>query len=349
MAFLQTERLTKRFGDLVVLDELSLDVAEGEVLALLGPSGSGKTTFLRLLAGFETADGGAIRAAGREVTRLAPAARGFGMVFQHYALFPHLTVRGNVSFGLEARRWEKPAIERRVAEVLTLVDLGGFEDRPVGALSGGQQQRVALARALAPDPPLLLLDEPLSNLDPSLRERTRRELLAAIRRVGITTVLVTHEQDEAFHLGDRVAVLWRGELQQVGTPEELYLEPASRFVASFIGRSTALPGVVMGSGDDGRCRVRLELPGSGRGRPQRPNRSIGTDRPVWEGIDRSGGEGRSTARGWPRARRRCWWCGRRACGSTGPTGVTGELPTPKPRSPSMSSPARSSAGAMAGR
>jgi len=283
MAFLETSRLTKRFGDLVVLDALSLDVAEGEVLALLGPSGSGKTTFLRLLAGFETADAGTIRAAGRDVTRLAPAARGFGMVFQHYALFPHLTVRGNVAFGLEARRWEKGAIARRVEEVLALVDLDGFGDRPVGALSGGQQQRVALARALAPDPPLLLLDEPLSNLDPSLRERTRRELLAAIRRVGITTVLVTHEQDEAFHLGDRVAVLWRGRLQQVGSPEELYLQPANRFVASFIGRSTALPGVVAGRDGDGRCRVRLELPAGGAGATE-PSRQ-----PVWAGIDRSAG------------------------------------------------------------
>jgi len=288
MAFLETTRLTKRFGDLVVLDELSLDVAEGEVLALLGPSGSGKTTFLRLLAGFETADSGAIQAAGRNVTRLAPAVRGFGMVFQHYALFPHLTVRGNVAFGLEARRWDRAAIGRRVAEVLALVDLEGFGERPVGALSGGQQQRVALARALAPDPPLLLLDEPLSNLDPSLRERTRRELLAAIRRVGITTVLVTHEQDEAFHLGDRVAVLWRGRLQQVGTPEDLYLEPANRFVASFIGRSSALPGVVAERSGDGRCRVRLDpcLRAPGESEP-----------PVWEGLDRSGEGGESGGRG----------------------------------------------------
>lgn len=264
MAFLEIERLTKRFGDLVVLDALSLEVPEGEVLALLGPSGSGKTTFLRLLAGFETADAGAIRAAGREVTRLAPAARGFGMVFQHYALFPHLSVRGNVAFGLESRKWDRDAVRRRVDEVLALVDLEGFGERPIGALSGGQQQRVALARALAPDPPLLLLDEPLSNLDPSLRERTRRELLAAIRRVGITTVLVTHEQEEAFHLGDRVAVLWQGRLQQVGTPEELYLEPRNRFTASFIGRSTTLAGIVeeAGGDGDGRCRVRLDLPGA---------------------------------------------------------------------------------------
>ena len=274
MAFLEIERLTKRFGDLVVLEDVSLDVAEGEVLALLGPSGSGKTTFLRLLAGFETADAGTIRTAGRDVTRLAAAERGFGMVFQHYALFPHLSVAGNVAFGLESasrsERMDREGIARRVEEVLALVDLEGFGGRRIGALSGGQQQRVALARALAPDPPLLLLDEPLSNLDPTLRERTRRELLAAIRRVGITTVLVTHEQEEAFHLGDRVAVLWEGRLQQVGRAEELYLEPANRFVATFVGRSGALPGEVeeAPAGPGKACRVRLAV----------------AEGPVWEGV-----------------------------------------------------------------
>ena len=274
--FLEVESLSKRFGDLVVLDDVSLEVEEGEVLALLGPSGSGKTTFLRLLAGFETSDAGTIRAGGRAVEGLPPAKRGFGMVFQHYALFPHLSVRGNVAFGLESAPGETSAtVDRRVAEVLTLVDLAGFEERRIEQLSGGQQQRVALARALAPRPKLLLLDEPLSNLDPELRERTRRELLEAIRQVGITTVLVTHEQEEAFHLGDRVAVLWRGRLQQVGSPEELYLEPANRFVAGFVGRSTALPGEVVDPGASGRgagIRVRLAL-GS------EPDRA-----PVWEGV-----------------------------------------------------------------
>ncbi len=256
-AYLEIDRLSKRFGDLAVLDRVTLAVEEGEVLALLGPSGSGKTTFLRLLAGFETAEQGAITVAGREVGRLRPAERGFGMVFQHYALFPHLNVAGNVAFGLEAAGAPRDEIARRVAEVLSLVDLAGFEARRIGELSGGQQQRVALARALAPGPRLLLLDEPLSNLDPALRERTRRELLGAIRRVGITTVLVTHEQEEAFELGDRVAVLWRGRLQQVGSPEALYLEPANRFVASFVGRSSILPGVVESLDGEGRCRARL--------------------------------------------------------------------------------------------
>jgi ABC-type Fe3+/spermidine/putrescine transport system ATPase subunit len=276
--YLEVEHLSKRFGELTVLGDVSLAVAEGEVLALLGPSGSGKTTFLRLLAGFETADRGTLRAAGRAVERLPPARRGFGMVFQHYALFPHLTVAGNVAFGLETSGATRDEIAQRVAEVLALVDLAGYEPRRIEQLSGGQQQRVALARALAPHPRLLLLDEPLSNLDPDLRERTRRELLEAIRRVGITTVLVTHEQEEAFYLGDRVAILWRGRLQQVGSPEELYLDPANRFVAGFIGRSSALPGRVTGVAAGGRCRVRLEAP------LEAPLDVRATPAPVWEAV-----------------------------------------------------------------
>lgn len=240
--FLELDRLDKSFGDHRVLRALSVSVEKGQILALLGPSGSGKTTALRTLAGFETPDSGTIRVDGQDVTRLPPARRRFGMVFQHYALFPHLSVGENVAFGLDGQGLAKPALARRVAESLALVDLAGFEARRVGEISGGQQQRVALARALAPEPRVLLLDEPLSNLDPTLRERTRRELRAAIRRVGITTVLVTHEQEEAFDLGDRVAVLADGVLQQVGAPEELYAQPATRFVAGFIGRAGALAG-----------------------------------------------------------------------------------------------------------
>lgn len=256
--YLAIAGLGKRFGDLEVLDQVSLKVGEGEVLALLGPSGSGKTTLLRLLAGFETADGGTIQVGERDITGLPAVDRGFGMVFQHYALFPHLSVFGNVAFGLEARGERDPAtLRRRVAEALALADLEGFENRRIGELSGGQQQRVALARALAPGPRLLLLDEPLSNLDPALRERTRRELRKVIDRVGITTVLVTHEQEEAFDLGDRVAVLWRGRLQQTGAPEELYLEPANRFVATFVGRSSLVPGTVRLTDHAGRVWVRL--------------------------------------------------------------------------------------------
>jgi ABC-type Fe3+/spermidine/putrescine transport system ATPase subunit len=213
-AFLQLSNLTKRFGTHVAVDDLTLSVPRGTVLALLGPSGSGKTTTLRLLAGFERPDKGTITVDGRDETGRAPAQRHFGMVFQHYALFPHLTVGENVAFGLA----NDPAVgkARRVSDMLALVDLEGFAERQVSALSGGQQQRVAVARALAPAPRVLLLDEPLSNLDPSLRERTRRELKAALRKIGITTIFVTHEQEEAFALGDQVAVLNEGRLEQVG-------------------------------------------------------------------------------------------------------------------------------------
>jgi len=266
-AALVLEAIDKSFDGTPVLSGLSLEIAGGEVLALLGPSGSGKTTVLRTVAGFETPDRGRVVLGGEDVTRLPPERRNFGMVFQHYALFPHLTVGGNVAFGLEGRL-PKEAIARRVEEALALVDLPGYAGRRVGEISGGQQQRVALARALAPEPRILLLDEPLSNLDPALRERTRRELKRAIERVSITTLLVTHEQEEAFHLGGRVAVLHRGVLQQVGTPEELYARPATRFVATFVGRSSVLAGRFT-PGGDGRGAVRLAgAPGE----------------PAWEGI-----------------------------------------------------------------
>ncbi|MGH9365746.1 MAG: ABC transporter ATP-binding protein [Thermoanaerobaculia bacterium] len=241
--YLKLDGLEKRLGGVAVTRGLSLTVGQSEFVALLGPSGSGKTTVLRLVAGFEAPDAGRVLVEGEDVTTVPPERRRFGMVFQHYALFPHITVGQNVSFGLEAQRTPKAEIARRVEETLAAVDLAGFGERRVTQLSGGQQQRVALARALAPQPRVLLLDEPLSNLDPTLRERTRRELKRIIRRIGITTLFVTHEQDEAFELGDRVAVLNAGHLEQVGTPEELYAKPASRFVASFIGRSSALPGL----------------------------------------------------------------------------------------------------------
>jgi iron(III) transport system ATP-binding protein len=253
--FLDIRGLAKAFGDRPAVADVSLGVARGEVLALLGPSGSGKTTTLRLLAGFETPDAGRITVDGEDVTRVRPEARRFGMVFQHYALFPHLDVGENVAFGLALRG---AAGARRVAEVLAMVDLAGFERRAVSELSGGQQQRVALARSLAPEPRVLLLDEPLSNLDPALRERTRRELRAAIRRVGITTVFVTHEQEEAFDLGDRVAVLHEGRLEQVGTPDVLYDAPATPFVARFIGRASAIPGASAGGSPDAVALVRPE-------------------------------------------------------------------------------------------
>jgi ABC-type Fe3+/spermidine/putrescine transport system ATPase subunit len=238
MSRLEVEGIAKKFGAVSVLDGVSFAAERGEVLALLGPSGSGKTTLLRILAGFESVDAGSVSWGGERVDSLPPERRGFGMVFQQYALFPHRTVFGNVAFGLETRGIEKSELARRVAEALARVDLAGFEARKIGELSGGQQQRVALARALAPEPRLLLLDEPLSNLDPTLRARTRGELAARLHATGVTTVLVTHEQEEAFELGDRVAILHRGRLEQIGTPVELYRAPASRFVAGFVGRGT---------------------------------------------------------------------------------------------------------------
>jgi ABC-type Fe3+/spermidine/putrescine transport system ATPase subunit len=246
--FLELRGVTKRFPGHVAVADLSLAVPRGQLLALLGPSGSGKTTTLRVLAGFEAPDAGAVLIDGKDVTTLGPAARRIGMVFQHYALFPHLTVGENVAFGIAGR----PDRAERVRRMLELVDLAGFAARRIDALSGGQQQRVALARALAPEPQLLLLDEPLSNLDPTLRERTRRELRGAIEAVGITTVLVTHEQEEAFALGDLVAVLRDGRLEQVGTAPTLYEDPATHFVAMFVGRAGTLPGVLVSGG---RARV----------------------------------------------------------------------------------------------
>jgi len=254
-AYLSVRGLSKSFGAVRAVHALALDVARGEVLALLGPSGSGKSTTLRLLAGFEAPDAGSITVDGEDVTRVAPAARRFGMVFQHYALFPHLDVGENVAFGLRLKGTEAA---RRVRAVLEMVDLAGYERRAVAELSGGQQQRVALARSLAPEPRVLLLDEPLSNLDPALRERTRRELRRALAQVGITTVFVTHEQEEAFDLANRVAVMGGGHLEQVGTADELYDAPATAFVAGFVGRSCALPGERLGGRPGSRALVRPE-------------------------------------------------------------------------------------------
>jgi ABC-type Fe3+/spermidine/putrescine transport system ATPase subunit len=253
--YLTLEGLEKRLGGNPVTRGVSLSVDRSEIVALLGPSGSGKTTILRLVAGFETPDAGSILLDGEEVTGVPPERRRFGMVFQHYALFPHMTVGQNVAFGLETRGTRTDQIRRRVSEALATVRLEGFEERPVTELSGGQQQRVALARALAPQPRVLLLDEPLSNLDPTLREKTRRELRRLIRSIGITTLFVTHEQEEAFDLGDRVAVLHRGRLEQVASPEALYESPATRFVATFIGRSSVLRAIWRAS------REEAHLPG----------------------------------------------------------------------------------------
>jgi len=264
---LSLDGITRRFGSVVALDHLSLSIHAGEFITLLGPSGCGKTTALRIIAGFEEADSGTLRFRGEDVTRFTPQRRGFGMVFQNYALFPHLSVGQNVAFGLQARKRPTAEIRTRVASALERVDLAGYQDRPVQALSGGQQQRVALARALAIEPPLLLLDEPLSNLDAALRERTRTEIRRLVKELGITALFVTHDQEEAFDLSDRIAVMSAGRLRQMGTPEELYLEPADRFVAGFVGRANLLTVRVHRRSAEGVHGV--ELPGgtvwSGRG------------------------------------------------------------------------------------
>ena len=256
--YLDVLDVTKRFDARPAVTGVSLGIPRGEILALLGPSGSGKTTLLRLLAGFERPDAGRIAVDGEDVTELPPARRRFGMVFQHYALFPHLDVGANVAFGLGG---ERASVRGAVARALELVDLAGFERRSVQALSGGQQQRVALARALAPAPRVLLLDEPLSNLDPALRERTRRDVRRLLKESGITTVFVTHEQEEAFELGDRVCVLHEGRLEQVGTADELYERPATLFVATFVGRANVLRGAAaraFGGPDDAVIVIRPE-------------------------------------------------------------------------------------------
>jgi iron(III) transport system ATP-binding protein len=239
---LRLEKITRRFGDTTAVDDVSLEVAAGEFLTLLGPSGCGKTTTLRMVAGFEHPTSGQVWVNGRDVTALPPQRRDVGMVFQNYALFPHMDVGENVAFGLRARGGRD--VDARVQRALERVELAGYERRKVQELSGGQQQRVALARALAPEPPLLLLDEPLSNLDAALRERTRTEIRALLKELGMTAVFVTHDQEEAFALSDRIAVLDRGRLQQLGTPEELYARPANPFVASFLGRANFFPAVV---------------------------------------------------------------------------------------------------------
>jgi iron(III) transport system ATP-binding protein len=239
---LRITALSRRFSNTIAVDDVSLEVQAGEFLTLLGPSGCGKTTTLRMIAGFEQPTSGQVWVNGRDITALPPQQRDVGMVFQNYALFPHMDVGENVAFGLRARG--ERDVDARVERALARVELSGYARRKVQELSGGQQQRVALARALAPEPPLLLLDEPLSNLDAALRERTRTEIRALLKELGMTAVFVTHDQEEAFALSDRIAVMNRGHLQQLGTPEELYARPVNPFVASFLGRANFFPAVV---------------------------------------------------------------------------------------------------------
>ena len=230
---------------------MSLDIGDGELFTLLGPSGCGKTTLLRLIAGFHAPDGGEIHFGPRRVDSLPPYERNIGMVFQNYALWPHMTVRGNVTYGLRLRKLGAAEIGRRLTAGLAKVNLTGLEDRYPGQLSGGQQQRVALARALVLNPDILLLDEPLSNLDAKIRLQVRSEIRTLQQDLGITTVYVTHDQEEALSLSDRVAVMRDGRVQQVATPRTLYERPANRFVADFVGTNNFIPGVCKEyAGDD---------------------------------------------------------------------------------------------------
>jgi iron(III) transport system ATP-binding protein len=240
MALLSVNRISKRYDAIEAVLEVSLDVERGEFFGLLGPSGCGKTTTLRMIAGLERPDTGSISFEGREITNRAPELRGFGMVFQNYALFPHLNVFENVAFGLRARHKPTPEIRERVSGALDLVQLPGFERRRVDELSGGQQQRVAIARAIAIEPALLLFDEPLSNLDVALREETRSELRELVTRLGLTAVYVTHDQEEAFALCDRIAVMVRGRILQTDRPQDLYKHPAQVSVARFLGRNNLI-------------------------------------------------------------------------------------------------------------
>jgi iron(III) transport system ATP-binding protein len=245
--FLAIRNLTKRFGAFAALKDISLDVLRGEFVCFLGPSGCGKTTLLRAIAGLDRQEEGTIAIGGRDVTHLPPAARDFGIVFQSYALFPNLTVAANVAYGLVNRRRPRAEIDDRVRELLALTGLSDHGGKYPAQLSGGQQQRVALARALATSPGLLLLDEPLSALDARVRLRLRDEIKGLQRRLGVTTIMVTHDQDEAMAMADRIVVMNHGVIEQVGTPMEIYRRPASAFVADFVGTMTFLSGTVAGA------------------------------------------------------------------------------------------------------
>ena len=247
--YLRIERLTKKFGGFTALDDVSLDVYEGEFVCFLGPSGCGKTTLLRVIAGLDVQTAGAVEQAGADISALPPSERDFGIVFQSYALFPNMTVTRNVAYGLESQGRSRAEIRDRVRELLALVGLPDQGDKYPAQLSGGQQQRIALARAIATSPGLLLLDEPLSALDAKVRARLRHEVKALQRRLGVTTIMVTHDQEEALTMADRIVVMNHGVIEQAGAPTEIYGEPASVFVADFIGTMNFIAGEVTGGGE----------------------------------------------------------------------------------------------------
>lgn len=247
MAFIEIRNLFKKFNNVIAVNNVDLEINKGEILTLLGPSGCGKTTTLRCIAGLEKPDAGDVIIDGKPMFSqgfIPPAKREIGMVFQNYAVWPHMRVFDNIAYGLKIQKLPATTIKEKVAEILASVDLVGLGDRYPGQLSGGQQQRVALARALVRNPKVLLLDEPLSNLDAKLREKMRFEIKSLVRRMQITTVYVTHDQAEAMVISDRIAVMDKGKIVQVGSPEEIYKRPASRFVADFIGTTNFIPGEV---------------------------------------------------------------------------------------------------------
>ena len=261
--YLRIERLTKKFGGFTALDDISLDVHEGEFVCFLGPSGCGKTTLLRAIAGLDVQTAGAVEQAGADISALPPSERDFGIVFQSYALFPNMTVTRNVAYGLESQGRSRSEIRDRVRELLALVGLPDQGDKYPAQLSGGQQQRIALARAIATSPGLLLLDEPLSALDAKVRARLRYEVKALQRRLGITTIMVTHDQEEALTMADRIVVMNDGVIEQAGAPTEIYSEPASVFVADFIGIMNFIAGEVTGDGEVGAGGLVLACDTSG--------------------------------------------------------------------------------------
>ena len=256
--YLVTQKLVKRFDEAVAVDEVSLSVRKGEIFALLGSSGCGKSTLLRMLAGFESPTSGKILLGGQDVAKFAPYDRPMNMMFQSYALFPHLDIWENIAFGLKREGLPREQIKQRVGEMLDLVQLGPFAKRKPHQLSGGQQQRVALARSLAKRPKLLLLDEPLGALDKKLREQTQFELVNIIEEVGVTCVMVTHDQEEAMTMAGRIAVMSKGRVLQVGSPEEVYEYPANRFVADFIGNVNLLEGTLTVDEPD-HCAITTQL------------------------------------------------------------------------------------------
>ncbi len=254
-AFVRIENVTKKFGDFAAVDDVSLDIHQGEIFCLLGGSGSGKTTLLRMLAGFETPTAGRIYIEGQDMSTIPPYERRVNMMFQSYALFPHMTVEKNVSFGLEQEKLGKQEIRERVAEILDIVKMTAFVARKPHQLSGGQRQRVALARALVKRPKLLLLDEPLAALDRKLREHTQFELINIQKRLGVTFIVVTHDQEEAMTLSSRMGVMNHGRIAQVGTPAAIYESPATKFVADFIGSVNMFEGRVL---DEGAGRIQSD-------------------------------------------------------------------------------------------